>query len=163
MKQISAFALLLILTGCFGKKPEKTGKEGIPMPEFNILLTDSITLLNTSNIASGKPIVLFYFSPYCPYCKSQTQEIIEEMEELKDIQFYFITSFPLPTLKEFIKIYQLNKFPNIISGIDRKQFVHNYFEVSAIPYTAIYGKDKKLNNAFIGKINFAQLRKVAEQ
>ena len=103
MKQISAFLIFTYLTGCFGKKPEKTGKEGKPLPEFNILLTDSTTWLSTRNIPLGKPIAFFYFSPNCSYCRAQTQEIVEETEELKDIQFYFVTSFPLPTLHNFKK------------------------------------------------------------
>lgn len=163
MKPICAFIILACLTGCFGKTPEKTGKEGAALPAFNILLTDSITVLNTSNISAGKPVALFYFSPYCPYCRAQTQEIVEEMDDLKDIQFYFVTSYPLSTLRGFKEQYKLGKFPNITIGVDKDRFIGKYFELTGIPYVAIYSKNKKLNNAFQGKITAAQLKEVAEE
>jgi thiol-disulfide isomerase/thioredoxin len=162
MKQFIAF-IFICLTSCFGVEPHKTGKEGKSFPEFDILLTDSTTRLNTRSIVAGKPIALFYFSPYCPYCMAQTKEIIEEMDELKDIQFYFVTIFPPSTLKDFNKRYQLAKYPNITVGVDPKQFIRNYFEITGIPFMAIYGKEKKLNNAFRGEITAAQLKKVADE
>jgi thiol-disulfide isomerase/thioredoxin len=102
MKQITLIFIITCLASCFGVTPQKTGKEGKPLPNFSLLLTDSITWLNTRNIPAGKPVALLYYSPFCPYCKTLTQEIIEEMDELKNIQFYFISSFPMPTLKGYI-------------------------------------------------------------
>lgn len=151
------------LAGCFGAAPEKTGLEGKPFPEFNILLPDSTTWFNTNKIPEGKPVALFYFSPYCPHCRAQTKEIIEDMDKLKDIQFYFITSYPLFALRDYWKEYELAKYPNITSGVDTARFVSDYFEVVGVPYMAIYGKDKRLNQAFMGKIYSSQLKKVAEE
>jgi len=163
MKQITLIFIITCLAGCFGVEPQKTGKEGKPMPELNLLLTDSTTWLHTSKIPSGKPVALFFYSPYCPFCKAQTKEIIEEMDELKNIQFYFISNFPIQTVKEFKKVYQLEKYSNIITGIDTSHFVNDYFEAPGIPYLAIYGKDKKLNKTFLGKISGNQIKKVAEE
>jgi hypothetical protein len=39
----------------------------------------------------------------------------------------------------------------------------DYFEITNVPYMAIYNKDKKLNKAFRGKIYSNQLKKAAEQ
>lgn len=161
MKQITLISLIVCLASCFGVTPEKTGKERKPMPDFDLLLTDSTTWLNTRNIPAGKPIALLYYSPNCPYCKALTQEIIEEMDELKNIQFYFISSFPMPTLKAYSKAYQLAKYPNIITGMDTSRLMHDYFNAPGIPYLAIYDKDKKLKQAFLGKISGNQIKKVA--
>jgi thiol-disulfide isomerase/thioredoxin len=163
MKQMSLLFILACLGGCFGKEPEKTGLEGQPLPSFNLLLSDSATWLNTSRIPPGKPIALFYFSPICPHCRTQTKEIIEDMDRLKDIQFYFITSFPFKAMKKYYKEYNLEKFNNITMGRDTAHFVGDYFETSGVPYMAIYGKNKKLNKAFLGKIYSSQIKKVAEE
>jgi len=162
MKQISLFLIFALLAGCFGADPQKTGKEGKPMPEFSFLLIDSITRIYTRDIPTGKPTVFLYFSPYCPYCKAQTKMIIENMDNLKDIKFLFISSYPLPTLKDFEKEYQLAKYPNITMGMDSATTIRDYYEMTGIPYLAIYGKDKKLNHTFQGKIYTSQLKKVAE-
>lgn len=163
MKQISLFFIIACLTGCFGKEPQKTGKEGKPLPQFSLLLTDSTTHLHSRDIPANKPFVLFIFSPYCPFCKAQTKRIIEEKDQLKDIHFYFISHYPLSAVKTYCNEFHLDKQPNITVGLDSDQLVYDYFEVPAYPYMAIYGKDKKLNEAFIGKTFISQLKKAAEK
>jgi thiol-disulfide isomerase/thioredoxin len=163
MKQISLFFIIACLTSCFGTEPQKTGLEGKTMPDFSIMLTDSMTSINSRDIPAGKPIVLLYLSPYCPYCKAQTKEIIDDMNKLKNINFYFITNFPLSAMKAFDNEYQLAKHPNITTGIDTGRVVSDYFEIAAVPYIAVYGKDKKLKTAFVGKTYSSQLKKAAEE
>jgi len=162
MKPYILIFILALLTGCFGATPEKTGLEGKSLPVFNLLLTDS-TVINTSNIPAGKPMAFFFFSPYCPHCRAQTKEITEDMDRLKDIQFYFVSSFPMPDLKAFSKEFNLKKYPNITIGIDSANIGAEYFEIMGVPYMAIYGKDKRLNKTFMGKIYSSQLKKVAEE
>lgn len=163
MKQLILLLIIAMLVSCFGSEPQKTGLEGKPLPEFSMLLADSTTWLRARDIPGGKPIALFYFSPYCPYCKAQTKEIIDDMDKLKDIRFYFITSLPLSDLKPFYNEYQLQKYPNITAGVDTARVVSDYFEVAGVPYMAIYGNDKKLNKTFMGKIYSSQLKQVAEE
>lgn len=166
MKQLILFLAIAVLVGCFDFEDpvsEKTGMEGKPLPEFSLLLTDSTTWINTRNIPSGKPTVLFYFSPTCPYCRAQTEEMIEDMDKLKSIQFYFITSNPLAGLKNFCKEFKLEKYKNIISGVDTGYFVSDYFKIEGVPYTAIFNKNKKLNRSYLGKIYSSQLIKAAKE
>jgi thiol-disulfide isomerase/thioredoxin len=163
MKKLSIAFIITSIIGCFGSEPERTGMEGKPLPGFNLLLTDSTTWINTSQVPKGKPVVLYYFNPHCPYCKAQTKDIIEEIDKLKGIQFYFITPFPFADMKRFSKEYELGKYPNISTGFDTASAMGNYFKVSAVPYIAIYGKDQKLNNTFEGKIYSSQIKKIAER
>lgn len=163
MKQFVLLLTIATLSGCFGADPQKTGKEGKPLPEFSLLLTDSSTWINTRDIPAGKPVALVYFSPYCLYSKAQVKEIVEDMDKLKDIRFYFITNYPLPALKEFYKEYQLGKYPNITTGLDTANAVSDYFEISGVPYIAIYGTNKMLNKTFEGQIYSSQIKKATEE
>ena len=162
MKQLTVVFAMAILAGCFGTEPEKTGKEGKPMPEFSMLLTDSTTRIYSHDFPQ-KPTVLFYFSPHCSYCKAQTKKIIEDMDMLKEIQFYYISYYPISQVKDFYKEFDLAKYPNITVGLDSSYFVKDYFEIAGFPYIAIYGKDKKLNKSFMGKIYSSQMKKVSEE
>lgn len=162
MKQVFLFTIA-VLAGCYGSEPQKSGKEGKPMPDFSILLTDSITVLHSRDIPAGKPAVIFYLNPYCPYCKAQTKEVIEDMDQLNNINFYFISRYPLADVKAFYKEYQLKKYPNITVGLDTALEVGDYFEIPGVPYLAIYGNNKTLNKTFMGKIYSSQLKKVAEE
>ena len=158
------FIFLIIITyGCYSKKPEKTGLEGTTLPSFNLQLADSMTYINTKDIKTDKPIVLFYYGPNCPYSQAQMEEIIDNMSILKNIQFIVFTRWPFKYMKSFNTHYELNKFSNIITGTDYKNFFADYFKVQGVPYIAIYGQDKKLIKTFIGNINGKQIKNVTEE
>ena len=162
MKYILISIFAVSLYGCFGKTPEKTALKGKPIPSFKLLLPDSTTWYDTKDIPSGKPVVLLYFGPHCPYSRAQMEEIIKDMDILKDIRFYVFTPYPFREMKDFYNHYQLNKYPNIVTGMDTKNFFGDYFEARGVPYTAIYGKDRRLNESFIGKIYGSQIKEVAD-
>jgi peroxiredoxin len=162
MKQFILLIAVATLAGCFGAEPQKTGKEGKPMPEFSMLTMDS-TLLLSRDIPTGKSIAMFYFSPFCPYCKAQTETIVENIDKLKDIQFYFISTFPLSTVREFYKSHQLAKYPNITVAVDSAHAFADFYEVTGVPYTAVYAKNKTLNKSFMGKIYSSEIKKAAEE
>lgn len=155
-------AILTMLTGCFGASPQDTGLEGKPLPALSFLLTDS-TVLRTAQLPAGQPLALFFFSPYCPHCKGQVKEITEDMDRLRDIRFCFVSGFSLPELQIFSKEYGLDKYPNISVGMDSASGGANYFEITGVPYIAIYGRQHTLNNTFMGKIYSSQLKKVAAE
>lgn len=163
MKLLTFLLLAAFLVGCQKRsnKPITTGLEGKSIPELSLLLTDSITYINTGNIPEGRPVVLFYFSPQCPYCRAQVADIIEDIDVLKDIRFFMVTGFPVSEMKRFFKEYQLEKYPNITIGRDSTEYLAHYFKVPGVPYMAIYGKDKRLRNAFAGLMPGRQIKEVA--
>lgn len=164
MKKITImFLLAAMLLGCDSRKAEKTGLEGKPLPSFSLFLADSSTYFNTSSIAAGNPVVLLYFGPHCPYSRTQMEAIIEDMNILQDIRFYIFTTAQFEEMKSFYNEYQLHKYPNIIAGIDYTGFFENYFKVIGVPYTAIYGKEKKLRKSFSGTVYGKQIKEVTEE
>lgn len=163
MKNTFFLFLLLGIVGCYDQTPDNTGLEGKPLPEFSLLLQDSTTYFNTKNIPANKPVVLILFSPECPYCRAQIREITEDINKLKDVQFFFVTKIPPSYLRQFSNEFKLDKYPNIIAGIDTSNFMSEYFKPTGVPYTAIYGNDKKLNNAFEGRIFVKQIKSVLEE
>jgi hypothetical protein len=162
MKYIYTALIIQLFAGCYSRSPEKTGLEGKPLPSFNLLLVDSTTHFNTANIPTGKPVVLCLFGPHCPYSKAQIEEIIEDIDKLKDIQFYIFTPYPFAEMKKFYEHYQLNKYSNIITGVDYTNFFGKYFKATGVPYTAIYGKDKRLIKSFIGIIYSSHIKEAFE-
>lgn len=161
MKRLILFYILL--SGCYGRRPPlTTGHEGKPLPSFSLLLSDSLTTLDTKNIPNGNPVVLFYFGPYCPYSRAQMQEILDNMSILKNIKFYIFTDWPFSDTKKFYNNYHLKNYKNIVLGMDNNGVFSNYFKVQGVPYMAIYNKDKILKHAFIGKIDGTQIKDVSE-
>ncbi|MFX1707387.1 thioredoxin fold domain-containing protein [Chitinophaga sp. CC14] len=144
-------------------KPISTGHEGELLPEIDLLLTDSLTYVNTATAPDGKPIVLFYFAPYCPYCKTELNEIIKNMKYLKNIQFYLITPYFISDIKKFYEDNQLEKYGNVIIGRDYKFKFGDFFKTQNVPYLVIYTSNKKMNAAFIGNVKYDQIKSISEK
>jgi thiol-disulfide isomerase/thioredoxin len=150
---------MIVLISCSDREPENTGLEGKSLPSFKLLLTDSLTYIDTKDIPKEKPIVLLFYGPHCPYSRAEMQEIIDNMNTLKDIQFCVFTNGSFADMKEFNTHYNLYKYKNILSGLDYNNFFSEYFQITGVPYIAIYGKDSKLIKAFMGKIFSKQIKK----
>jgi hypothetical protein len=161
-KLVVSLALIGLLS-CSSRTPIKTGLEGRPIPSFNLLLPDSNTYFIAGKSKVDKPVVLFYFLPDCPYCKVQIKEIIANIGALNGIQFYFITPAEFSKMKFFYMKYQLEKYGNIIVGVDYSNFINTYFRASQVPYVAIYGKARSLKEVYVGNLSAAKIRSIAEE
>ena len=153
---------LLLLSACYSKNPEMTEHDGKPLPEFNLFLADSSTYFNTANVPPQKPVILFYFGPRCPYSHAQMKDIIEQSNSLKDVEILVFTASSFQEMKWFYKKYNLKRYSNIKAGVDFNNFFHNYFKIEGVPFLAIYGRDKRLKNAFSGLTPVKQIQKVIE-
>jgi len=134
--------LTLTLTSCFS-----TNRKG-DVPPFDLLLPDSTTVFNTSQIPRGKPVVLIYFSPDCEHCQQQTQDILNKIDSLNEVNFYFITNDPFDRLKIFNKYYKLYKYKNIMLGRDINFSFIKYFKPTGTPYLIVYNQRKVLRAVF---------------
>lgn len=139
--------IVIILVGCLltscDKRPE--------MPAFDILLKDSTTIINTSQIPEGKPVLLFYFSPDCEHCQVETVDLLKNIDSLKALRLYFITSDDFSRLKVYEKYYNINNYPNIVLGRDYRNALPNHFNILAPPFSALYSKNKRLVAVFAGE------------
>lgn len=154
MPFLTFLLIAAILVGCHSHGMSSEGKKHDKklLPEFKIQLADSATYIDARNIPEGNPVVLFYFNPHCAYCRAQIAEITENMDALKGIRFYMITSFPLPDMKQFLSDNSVSKYQNITIGRDPSNYLDDYFKIKEGHYMAIYGKDKRLTSTFRGKV-----------
>jgi thiol-disulfide isomerase/thioredoxin len=138
---------LLLLLGC----RNNTGTRGGSLPPFDLLLPDSLTHINTGEIKSGRPIALLYFSPDCEHCQQETKSIIEHMDSLRDVNFYFITNDSIQRIKVFSAVYQLQKYPNITLGWDNQFLFLRHFKGAVPPYMVLYDRNLQQLGIFSGQ------------
>lgn len=150
MKYIAIFALLS-LVACYGRKPDKTGLEGQLMPDMIFSGLDGVNQFATHSIPTGKSTILLSFEPWCPYCKAQIQDMVANADEFKGVNIYMVSSSPADQIKTFANQYKLAAFPNISCYTDTSKSMEKYFNDARIPFTTVYGPDKKLRQVFIGK------------
>lgn len=162
MKALLMSLIILLLWACYGKEPINTSLIGKKLPSFDILRKDS-TVFSTQLIPTGRPVVLFYFTPHCPFCRAQFEDIRDNMQDLKNIQFYMLTPSPYQEMKAFYEQLKIDQYPNITMGTDTAAYFPNYFDVRNVPAIAIFNKEQKLNALFLGKTDVRQIKEVAEQ
>jgi hypothetical protein len=146
MKKLLTIAIVLLLGACTSRP-----KGGEPFPQFDILLADSTTRLNTASIPEGAPIVLLYFSPDCEHCQKETAAILQHMQALKNARFFFVTNDPLERLKTFKTYYKLDNYANITLGQDDRFFLLRHFKGAYPPYLVLYDKQKQQRAAYQGE------------
>jgi thiol-disulfide isomerase/thioredoxin len=136
MKQIIFIALILaFLCSCRGKND---------IPVFNLLLPDSASVFNTSAITRGKVSIFVFFSPGCEHCQDETIDLIKNMSEVKEIQFYYVSIDSLFRIRDFRDFYELSKYPNIVIGRDYTYSFPRLSGLRSIPSSAIYDERGKL-------------------
>jgi thiol-disulfide isomerase/thioredoxin len=151
--------LFCILIGCKDtiRKPIITGMENKPLPTFRILLADSINYFNSSELASDKRLILFYYSYTCPYCRAELREILNNINKLKNVEICIITGGDFQSMKQFGKYFKLKGYSNIVWGMDTKFRIGIIYNISVVPFTAIFDDKKQLVSAFVGRITINDL------
>jgi protein-disulfide isomerase len=125
------------------------------------MLMDSVSRLSTSNIPTGKPIVVFFFSPSCPYCRAQTEDLIKNIQSLGDIRFYLLAQLPFAPVRKYYTHYQLEKYTNITLGLDYETYFGKYYKANAVPYIAIFNKEKQLKHVLVGNVGSKTIKEIA--
>ncbi len=164
MKQVIFAVLLFSSLSCHLRKdsvPVKTGLEGQPIASFTGLLTDSTTRINTADIPTGKPVILLFFSPYCPFCRAEVTDLVKNIVALRDARLYLFTNYPLKSLKQFSVAYHLEQYTNIVAAQDYNNFLQSHYNPVAVPFTVVFDREKKLKNAFVGRLSAEQIEHVA--
>lgn len=118
--------------------------KNLKLPDFKLLLPDSITNFYTEQLSTKKTTILISFSPECDHCKQQTKEIIENIKEFKDVQIVMATTLPFEMMKAFHAEYKIASYKNIIMGRDVLYFFPKYFLNHYLPLIAIYNKKGEL-------------------
>lgn len=162
INKIILFFLINITCACNVQDPIKTNKEGEYLPDFTLQL-DSTRTFNSRQVSTGKRIVLLSFRTNCPYCRAEIEEILDDIDNLNDYRFYFISSDTMPEIKKFIKQYNLSGYSTILTGQDNEHFFTKYFKSPGVPFTAIYNEEKRLIAAFFGEIGIKEIKKYSNK
>jgi len=141
----------------------KTGMEGRLLPTFDLLLPDSVTHFNTANIPTGKPFVVIGFEPFCTHCQAETQDIVQHIQQLKDISIYYVTPYPFSQMKLFYTHYKLAQYHNVLMGRDSTASFLFYFKAPGVPYTAVFDSQKRLKKVFMAQIDAKSLAQAVKE
>ncbi len=66
-------------------------------------------------------------------------------------------------MKAFYNEFKLDSYSNVVTGVDFNNYFKYNFKAFNVPFIAVFGKDKKLKSAYMGKISINQLEKVVRE
>ncbi|RFS20738.1 hypothetical protein DVR12_19470 [Chitinophaga silvatica] len=132
-----------------------------PMPRIEVLNIDSVRV-RSSDLFGNAATVILLFDPYCPHCHDQIKEILVHQSELMEVKFCLITPFPFYQMHKTYDDFQLKNMKNIFIGVDDKNYLLSYYNITGVPSMLIFDKDRKLIKAFLGGVNYKEILSAVE-
>lgn len=128
-----------------------------PLPQFSVLLPDSVTWYTKKDLPKNKKTLVMVFSPDCEHCQHETELIKTNIAKFKRTQILMVTPIAFDKTKKFYEKYELKNFNNIVVGYDPKFFFTGYFKLKMFPFIAIYDKKDTLIKTFEGAVKMDDL------
>lgn len=155
--------ILMILLSIACKNSESPGSSPKRLPSFRMALTDSIGVIQTNKIPSGKKILLIYFSPDCEHCHEQAKMITKGRQAITDYQIYFLSLASFSEIRKFEEYFQLKSYKNIRVAKDIDNSFFKFDKTPTFPLVVAYDEDKKLKAIFKGAYNTDKITKAMDQ
>jgi thiol-disulfide isomerase/thioredoxin len=127
------------------------------VPPLKLLLLDSTSYFTKNDLKKNKPVLIIVFNPDCEHCKHETEEIIKNIDSLKNIQIIMATMMPFDLMKSFYEKYELQRFQNITVGKDVQYTLPSFYQMHFMPYLAMYDKKGNLLDTFEGSMKIEDL------
>jgi len=127
------------------------------VPPLKLLLLDSTSYFTKDDLKKNKPVLIIVFNPDCEHCKHETEEIINNIDSLKNIQIIMATMMPFDLMKSFYEKYDLHRFQNITVGKDVQYTLPSFYQMHFMPYLAMYNKKGNLLATFEGSMKIEDL------
>lgn len=76
------------------------------IPEFSFKTLENEEFTNT-DLKPNTATVFIYFNSECDFCQHEAKNISENIDQFKNIQFLFVSTEDIGTIKTFAKTYNL--------------------------------------------------------
>ena len=148
MKKLISYLVLFLAGLLIGS--EVSGQSN-KIPPFQMMQADG-KVFKAQYLPLGKPIVIVYFSPDCEECQKLTKELLEQIEELKNVSIAMITYQSVEMVVQYVAKNNLGKYPNIYVGTEGSSlFVRNYYDIMLFPFMTLYNKNGDLIAKYTSK------------
>ncbi len=124
------------------KKAERK-KHYKTLPEFSYKEVDGYKN-TTINLPQVEGYAIFIFNPGCEACQMEAKDISDNIELFDDNCLLFLSPDSLSRIKSFMIDCQLYEKENVLFGNVNLDTIDVKFGKSAIPWSFVYNKNKKL-------------------
>ncbi len=131
------------------------------MPKFLFKTLENKDFSN-DNLNKNLNTVFIYFNTECEYCKDEAKLLSNKKTSIKNIEFIFVSSEAIQSIKQFASFYNLDSSLSITFLQDSQDVFYEKFNASSIPYILIYNKKRELLKAHKGQLNFEYISNLIE-
>jgi peroxiredoxin len=121
------------------------------MPTFSYVTLEN-KVFTQENLIQNKPTLFIYFNSECDFCNHEAEMVQQNIEQLKDIQVFFISYEPIKKIKQFATKFKLLNHANIYFLSDSKISFAATFDVKSMPCLVLYDKDNNLIEKIKGQV-----------
>lgn len=144
------------------KEKNKIAKQLEIIPEFEFLTLGQKPFIK-ANLKPNTNTIFIYFNSDCDFCQHESQSISDNLDNFKNVQFIFVSTEPIETIRQFSEQYNLNNQQNIIFLYDSHNTFSNRFDASSIPYLLIYNSKQSLIKKHKGQLNANGILRALQQ
>jgi len=152
---ISIFSLLSYLSYSIitkTKQKSEIAKKLQTIPDFELKTLDNVSFSN-ANLKQNTFTIFIYFNSECDFCQHEAENISQNLNKFKTVQFVFVSTEDIEIIKQFSKKYSLNNKSNITFLYDSNFLFTSQFNANSIPYILIYDKKNNLIKKHKGQLN----------
>jgi thioredoxin-related protein len=113
------------------------------IPAFNLIRIPDSTVFTNNQLQKNKPTLVIFFAPDCDHCQHATKNLVEKIDQLKDVQIVMVAGLDFDIVKQFYDEYKLATCPNITITRDPLFKLPQYYSVHSIPDVYVYDKKGK--------------------
>lgn len=152
---IILIGIILYLLFNFKKKKQKIDMLK-NIPTFSIKDTNG-NIITNNNLDNTRVKTFVYFSPSCHFCQAEAEELSENYNISRNVQWIWIASEPLDEIKKFAQKYKLDNNRNIHWCHDEKAAFYQQLPMNSVPYFLVYDKNNHLIKRSSGAIKLEKL------
>jgi peroxiredoxin len=158
MKKFLFAALLFVSFQAFSQDYDTIPayKKTQTIPVFQIQLIDS-SLFESTDIPTGKPVIITYFNPECGHCQLEAKDISDNLDKFKNAFLLFVSYQPMDQIKSFAQQFKLDTQSNIRFARDKNYFIPAFYRVEFTPYNALYDKNGKFVRVYPTGMNVKEV------
>lgn len=134
------------------KEKNQIAKQLETIPEFEFLTLEQQPFTK-ADLKPEKNTIFIYFNSECDFCQHEAKSISDNLESFKEVQFIFVSTEPITTIRQFSEQYNLNNKQNITFLYDNLSTFSSRFDANSIPYLLIYDNEQKLIKKHKGQLN----------
>lgn len=127
------------------------------MPKFTYYTLEGHKFSN-KNLDENKTYLFVYFNPLCELCRNETEQIIENIDYLTDVQVVMVSPTDRKEIEQFVKDYELPKYSQIKVLHDSEDRFYIDFGAIGYPNMYIYNSKGEMVAYFDRATDFREIR-----